>query len=106
MPPPDLEGRFEILKVYTHKMKLGSDAELEGLCKEVGVEAIREAIRENKKASVVYGRHFQIVKIALKPALAAEIKSWVFPLSLVEDNVVSYILLATAVMFFIYLFIY
>ncbi|AES81119.2 cell division control-like protein [Medicago truncatula] len=102
VPPPDLEGRFEILKVYTRKMKLGSDvdlrrlaedterftgAELEGLCKEVGVEAIREAIRENKQASVIYGRHFQIVKNALKPALAAERKSWVFPLSLAENNV-------------------
>lgn len=83
MPPPDLEGRFEILKVLTRRMTLGSDvdlrklaedtelftgADLAGLCREVGTVALRE----NMKASVVFDRHFQIAKNSLKPALTAE----------------------------------
>lgn len=83
VPPPDLEGRFEILKVHTRGMNLGSDvdlrklaedtelftgAELQGLCKEVGIVALRE----NIDASVVYDRHFKTAKNSLKPALTAE----------------------------------
>lgn len=83
MPPPDLEGRFEILNVHTSKMNLGSDvdlrrlaedtelftgAELKGLCNEAGIVALRENIH----ASVVCDRHFQIVKNSLKPALTTE----------------------------------
>lgn len=84
MPPPDLEGRIEILNVHTRRMQLGSDvdlrrlaedtefftgAELEGLCKEVGIVALRE----NMNATVVFDRHFQIVKNSLKPALTADV---------------------------------
>ncbi|XP_004493364.1 cell division control protein 48 homolog B [Cicer arietinum] len=83
VPPPDLEGRFEILNVHTSKMNLGSDvdlrrlaedtelftgAELKGLCNEAGIVALRENIH----ASVVCDRHFQIVKNSLKPALTTE----------------------------------
>lgn len=83
VPPPDLEGRFEILKVHTRGMNLGSDvdlrklaedtelftgAELQGLCKEVGIVALRE----NIDASVVYDHHFKTAKNSLKPALTAE----------------------------------
>ncbi|XP_061347259.1 cell division control protein 48 homolog B [Gastrolobium bilobum] len=88
VPPPDLEGRYEILCVHTRKMKTGKDvdfrrlaedtelftgAELEGLCKEAGIVALREDI----SATVVCDRHFQIVKNSLKPALTkAEIDSY------------------------------
>lgn len=80
VPPPDLEARYEILDVHTRKMKIGSDvdlrqiaedtelftgAELEGLCGEAGIVALREDI----SATVVYHRHFQTVKDSLKPAL-------------------------------------
>ncbi|XP_022149087.1 cell division control protein 48 homolog B [Momordica charantia] len=80
VPPPDLEARHEILCVHTRPMKIGSDvdlkkiaedtelftgAELEGLCREAGIVALREDIT----ASVVCGRHFQTVKDSLKPAL-------------------------------------
>ncbi|OIW21679.1 hypothetical protein TanjilG_07839 [Lupinus angustifolius] len=88
VPPPDLETRYEILCVHTRKMKTASDvdlrriaedtelftgAELEGLCREAGIVALREDI----SATVVGNRHFQIVKNSLKPALTeAEIESY------------------------------
>ncbi|ESW25502.1 hypothetical protein PHAVU_003G041700 [Phaseolus vulgaris] len=83
VPPPDLEGRYEILCVHTRKMKTGHDvdlrrlaedtelftgAELEGLCKEAGIVALRQDI----SAAVVFDRHFQIAKSSLKPALTKE----------------------------------
>ncbi|KAK2636041.1 hypothetical protein Ddye_030833 [Dipteronia dyeriana] len=83
VPPPDLEARHEILRVHTRNMKVGDDvdlrgiaedtelftgAELEGLCREAGIVALRE----NISATVVCNRHFQTVKDALKPALTKE----------------------------------
>lgn len=83
VPPPDLEARFEVLCVHTRDMKLNNDvnlrqiaqdtelftgAELEGLCREAGIVALRE----NISATVVCGRHFQTVKKSLKPALTEE----------------------------------
>ncbi|MCS7099153.1 MAG: proteasome-activating nucleotidase [Sulfolobales archaeon] len=58
VPPPDLAGRYEILKIYTSKMSLDSDVDLmklasmtEGLCgadiKAICVEAGYSAIRRN-----------------------------------------------------------
>ncbi|CAJ1931890.1 unnamed protein product [Sphenostylis stenocarpa] len=88
VPPPDLEARYEILCVHTRKMKTGDDvdlrrlaedtelftgAELEGLCKEAGIVALREDI----SAAVVCDRHFQIARGSLKPALTqTEINSY------------------------------
>ncbi|WCJ41479.1 hypothetical protein M5689_022347 [Euphorbia peplus] len=83
VPPPDLEARREILCVHTRNMKIDNDvnlrsiaedtelftgAELEGLCREAGIVALRE----NISATVVCNRHFQIVKASLKPALTPE----------------------------------
>lgn len=83
VPPPDLEARFEVLCVHTRDMKLSNDvnlrqiaedtelftgAELEGLCREAGIVALRE----NISATVVCDRHFQTVKKSLKPALTKE----------------------------------
>ncbi|OVA00815.1 AAA+ ATPase domain [Macleaya cordata] len=80
VPPPDLEARYEILRVHTRNMKVGDDvdlkrvaeetelftgAELEGLCREAGMVALREDI----SATVVRNLHFQTVKDSLKPAL-------------------------------------
>lgn len=88
VPPPDLEARYEILRVHTRNMKIGPDvdlrriaedtelftgAELEGLCREAGIVALRE----NIAATVVCDHHFQVVKDSLKPALTrAEIDSY------------------------------
>jgi hypothetical protein len=88
VPPPDLEARYEILGVHTRKMKISNDvdlrriaedselftgAELEGLCREAGIVALRE----NISATVVCNRHFQRVKESLKPALTrAEVERY------------------------------
>lgn len=88
VPPPDLEARYEILCVHTRKMQIEDDvdlrriaedtelftgAELEGLCMEAGILALRE----NISATVVCDRHFQTVKNSLKPSLTkAEIESY------------------------------
>lgn len=84
VPPPDLEARYETLLVHTRKMKLGGDvdlksiaedtefftgADLEGLCREAGIVALREDI----SATTVWDRHFQLAKVSLKPTLAAEV---------------------------------
>ena len=61
------------LKRIVGDTKLFTGAELEGLCREVGIVALREDIT----ATVVCDRHFQIVKDSLKPALTrAEIDSY------------------------------
>ncbi|KAF6171422.1 hypothetical protein GIB67_009563 [Kingdonia uniflora] len=80
VPPPDFEGRYEILCVHTRTMKISEDvdlkhvaeetdlftgAELEGLCREAGMVALREDISATK----VCNRHFQTVTGSLKPAL-------------------------------------
>lgn len=88
MPPPDEEARYEILKVHTRKMSIGDDvdlhqiakdtdlftgAELEGLCKEAGMLALRE----DMTAKAVLNRHFQRVKNSLRPSLTyADIHSY------------------------------
>ncbi|XP_010523496.1 PREDICTED: cell division control protein 48 homolog B isoform X2 [Tarenaya hassleriana] len=84
VPPPDLEARLEILQVHTRNMSTGDDvdlrkiaegtelftgAELEGVCKEAGMVALREDIA----ATAVYDRHFQTAKNSLKPALTREV---------------------------------
>ncbi|KAL8153583.1 hypothetical protein V2J09_011343 [Rumex salicifolius] len=83
VPPPDLEARYEILCVHTRNMKLGDDvdlksiaeetelftgAELEGLCREAGIVALREDI----SATMVCERHLQLAKESLKPKLTIE----------------------------------
>ncbi|KAH7834987.1 hypothetical protein Vadar_021815 [Vaccinium darrowii] len=83
VPPPDLEARYEILNVHTREMKVDNDvdlrqiaedtelftgAELEGLCREAGIVALREDI----SATIVCNRHFQTVRKSLKPALTIE----------------------------------
>lgn len=53
--------------------ELFTGAELEGLCMEAGIVALRE----NISATVVCDRHFQTVKNSLKPSLTeAEIDSY------------------------------
>lgn len=69
--------------MHTRNMKVGDDvdlrsiaeetelftgAELEGLCREAGIVALREDI----SATMVRNRHFQTVKDSLKPALTKE----------------------------------
>ncbi|CAI0401450.1 unnamed protein product, partial [Linum tenue] len=80
VPPSDKEGRLEILNVLTRNISLDDDvdlkniaentelftgAELEGLCREAGMVALREDI----SAAVVCNRHFQKALSSLAPAL-------------------------------------
>ena len=80
MPPPDQEGRLEILRVHTRKMRLADDvdlcgiaaktnlftgAELAGLCREAGMIALRE----NIAADTVRGRHFKSAMESIRPSL-------------------------------------
>ncbi|XP_077211427.1 cell division cycle 48B isoform X2 [Tasmannia lanceolata] len=80
VPPPDLEGREEILCVHTRRMKLADDvnlrriaedtdlftgAELAGLCIEAGMVALREDI----SATAVFDHHFWTARKSLNPAL-------------------------------------
>ncbi|MEE9595073.1 MAG: CDC48 family AAA ATPase [Candidatus Hydrothermarchaeales archaeon] len=76
VPAPDLEARKEIFKVHTKEMPLGEDvsldslakqtdnfvgADVEGLCREAAMLAIREALSkgENMDEKKVTGAHFQ-----------------------------------------------
>ncbi|CAN1319483.1 Cell division control protein 48 homolog B [Linum perenne] len=83
VPPPDKKARLEILDVHTRNMSIGYDvdiktiaektelftgAELEGLCREAGIVALREDI----SADVVSNKHFQAVLESLKPALTTD----------------------------------
>jgi SpoVK/Ycf46/Vps4 family AAA+-type ATPase len=56
------------LRKLAEDTELFTGAELAGLCREVGTAALRE----NIDASVVFDRHFQIVKNALNPTLTKE----------------------------------
>ncbi|XP_047064063.1 cell division control protein 48 homolog B-like [Lolium rigidum] len=80
VPPPDAQGRHEILRIKTRKMGLGEDvdlgkiaertelftgADLEGLCREAGMLALREDIT----ASSIDKAHFEAAVRSLKPSL-------------------------------------
>lgn len=82
VPPPDADGREEILRVHTRRMKLGEDvnlrrladdtelftgAELQLLCREAGIVALRES----ESALEVCDRHFWSAKKSLRPSLTA-----------------------------------
>ena len=61
------------LRRLAEDTELFTGAELEGLCREAGIVALREDI----SATVVCDRHFQIVKNSINPALTkAEIDSY------------------------------
>lgn len=80
VPPPDTEGRYQILQIHTREMKLGQDvdlmrvaectdlftgADLAGLCREAGMALLREDI----SADTVFDRHFQAARDSLRPSL-------------------------------------
>ena len=78
--PPDEKARLEILKIHTHKMPLAKDvnlkelakltenysgADIENLCREAGMEAIRE----NIKAKLISMKHFKKALKIIKPTI-------------------------------------
>ncbi|HIH90143.1 TPA: AAA family ATPase, partial [Desulfurococcaceae archaeon] len=83
VPPPDKEARFQILKIHTRNMPLDMDvdlwrlaemtegytgADLEALCREAGMEAMRENINTTK----VSMRHFLNALKRVKPSITPE----------------------------------
>ncbi|KAK8948964.1 hypothetical protein KSP39_PZI005838 [Platanthera zijinensis] len=91
VPPPDCEGRYEILLIQTREMKLGADvhlrriaestdlftgADLKGLCYQAGMNAAYE----DDTSDIVYSRHFEIAKESSRPSLTrsmiAEYSRW------------------------------
>jgi len=84
VPPPDEKGRYEILKVHTKNMPLAKDvdlkeiakrtenysgADLEALCR----EAALFALRENIEAKEVKMKHFEKALEKVKPSLSKEL---------------------------------
>ncbi len=85
VPPPDVEGRLEALKVHTRGMALGGDvdlervaeaterytgAELAAVCREAAMAALREDV---VGAVAVAGRHFDAAVAGVVPALATDV---------------------------------
>ena len=81
VPPPDEDARLEVLKVHASGMALAEDvdlrflagmtehfsgAELEALCREAALAALREDI----DAAAVSARHFAAARAAMSPALS------------------------------------
>ncbi|KAK9787377.1 hypothetical protein WJX73_009748 [Symbiochloris irregularis] len=81
VPPPDLAGRVETLRIHTRSMPLANDvdlhalaeatelytgAELEGMCAEAALAALREDLQG---ASSVSQRHFEAAMAGMRPGL-------------------------------------
>ncbi|HDO19888.1 MAG TPA: AAA family ATPase [Thermoplasmatales archaeon] len=101
IPPPNKRERLEILKIHTRNMPLGKDvdlgkiaektenysgADLQAVCR----EAAMNALRENIKAKEVKKKHFDKALESIKPSLSKEqvefyrrmyekVKSWEIP---------------------------
>ncbi len=92
VPMPDEKGRLEIFKVHTRRMPLAKDvkleelakrtegmngAEIEAICMEAGLLAIREAIEKKKEFKEVKMKHFEeaMKKISEKKEKGARGKS-------------------------------
>ncbi|MHA1273011.1 MAG: CDC48 family AAA ATPase [Promethearchaeota archaeon] len=87
VPPPDDEGRMEILKIYTSRMPLAnnlkvedlaelvkgfSGADIETLCREAAMTALRENIRARK----VTLEHFKEARKSVNPSVTPEVMKW------------------------------
>jgi transitional endoplasmic reticulum ATPase len=70
IPPPDEQGRLEILKIHTKKMLLEKDVDLKRIAKKTEgwsgadlqnlcIEAGYEALRENQIQPIVKQNHFE-----------------------------------------------
>ena len=87
VPAPDEKGRLEILKIHTRNMPLDKDvdlkelakktegfsgADLEALCKEAGMNALREDINAKK----VKKKHFEEALKKITPSITKELMSY------------------------------
>ena len=87
VPPPDKEARLEILTIYTSKMPLADDVDLEELARitegfagsdlaALAREAAMNALREDVNAKLVYKRHFDKALEHIHPSLTPEMIRW------------------------------
>ena len=87
VPAPDYKARVEILKVPTKNMPLAKDvdlkelarktegfsgADIESLCREAGMESLREY----KKAKEVRMKHFEPVLSTMTPSITKDVMSY------------------------------
>jgi len=87
VPPPDEIGRLEILKIFTKDMPLAnnidldvlnkllngfSGADIETLCREAGMIALRENIRARK----ITKEHFKQATELINPSILPEVIKW------------------------------
>jgi len=86
VPPPDKKARLEILKVHTKNMPLKnvdlnylaektesfSGADLEALCR----EAAMDALREDLKAKIVTKKHFDEALKKITPGLSKDMQTY------------------------------
>ncbi|HDN74065.1 MAG TPA: AAA family ATPase, partial [Archaeoglobus sp.] len=87
VPPPDEQARLEIFKIYTRKMPLAEDvdllelarvtkgyvgADIEAICKEAAILALREDLNAEK----VYHRHFEDALQRVHPTITPEMTRW------------------------------
>jgi len=90
VPTPDEKARLEILKIHTRNMPLDKDvdleelakktkgfsgADLEALCRESAMLALRENI-ENKKVDKVQKRHFEKILKKIAPSIPEKLAKW------------------------------
>ena len=101
VPPPSLEGRLEILKIHTRDMPLDNDvdlheiarvtdgfsgADLELVCREAGLMALREDINIEK----VSMRHFKEALKKIRPSITPDMikyyKEWGEKIKLIQSK--------------------
>ncbi|MFX0025122.1 MAG: CDC48 family AAA ATPase [Candidatus Hermodarchaeota archaeon] len=87
VPAPEEEGRMEILKIFTKNMPIVNDfdlkvfnkqlkgfsgADIETLCREAAMIALRENIRAKKVAL----EHFERARVSVYPSITPDIITW------------------------------
>jgi transitional endoplasmic reticulum ATPase len=87
VPPPDERGRYQILKIYTRKMPLAGDvdlaklaamtegysgADLESLCREAGLAALRRSPDAELVTWADFQEALKIVKPSINPQMLKE----------------------------------
>ncbi len=87
VPPPDEKGRYQILKIYTRKMPLAPDvdlaklaamtegysgADLESLCREAGLAALRRSPDAEQVTWADFQEALKLVKPSINPQMLKE----------------------------------
>ncbi len=87
VPPPDEKGRYQILKIYTRKMPLAEDvdlaklaamtegysgADLESLCREAGLAALRRSPDAELVTWADFQEALKLVKPSINPQMLKE----------------------------------